>query len=141
MIANVATGPDLLFYDGGCGLCHRTVRFVIAHDPDGHAFRFAPLGGPTFLATIPAPRRAALPDSIVVRTADGRILDRSAAVLHIGQRLGGPWARAAELGWLVPRWVADPAYDLVARVRKRLFPTPTDTCPVLGEELRARFDE
>ncbi|HZH02738.1 MAG TPA: DCC1-like thiol-disulfide oxidoreductase family protein [Myxococcaceae bacterium] len=39
-----ASDSDILFYDGGCGLCHRAVRFVLARDPAGR-FRFAPLGG------------------------------------------------------------------------------------------------
>ena len=37
--------PDLLFYDGTCGLCHRAVTFALARDPDGSRFRFAALQG------------------------------------------------------------------------------------------------
>jgi predicted DCC family thiol-disulfide oxidoreductase YuxK len=131
---------DLLFYDGTCGLCHRTVRFVIAHDPDGERFRFAPLDGPTFRTTIPESSRIGLPDSIVLRTADGSTLTRYAAVLHIGRRIGGFWATLANIGWIVPRWLGDLFYDGVARIRKRLFSAPTDTCPVTPVELRARFE-
>ena len=39
--------PEILYYDGDCGFCHRTVRFVIALDR-GEAFRFAPIDGSTF---------------------------------------------------------------------------------------------
>ena len=39
------TAPETIFYDGGCGLCHRFVRFVIKRDPDGTLFRYAPLEG------------------------------------------------------------------------------------------------
>ena len=132
--------PDLLFYDGSCGLCHRTVRFVIARDPGGGAFRFAPLGGPTFRNSFPGSSRLALPDSIVVRTADGRTLTRFAAVLHIARRIGGFWGTLADLGWLVPQWLGDLLYDGVARIRKRLFATPPDSCPVVPGELRGRFE-
>src|SRR5438067_1150934 len=86
-----ATGTDTLFYDGHCGLCHRAVRFVLAEDRTGTAFRFAPLDGDAFRAALPAADRAQLPDSIVVRTAEGAVLTRSAAVRHILQRLGGLW--------------------------------------------------
>ena len=72
--------PELLFYDGGCGLCHRAVRFVLWADPEGRAFRFAPLGGDTFQALVSAGERERLPDSLVVRTTeDGRLLTRSTA--------------------------------------------------------------
>ena len=132
--------PDRLFYDGECGLCHGAVRFVVDHDPAGTAFRFAPLGGATFLATFSPSARSQLPDSIVVRTADGRTLTRWPAVLHIGQKAGGLSARLAEAGWLLPNWLGDLAYDAVAKIRKRLFAAPTDACPVAPVELRKRFD-
>ena len=50
MSSDVAT----IFYDGDCGLCHRAVRVVLAADPEGRAFRFAPLGGETFRALMQA---------------------------------------------------------------------------------------
>src|SRR2546422_4747254 len=34
-----APAPERLFYDGSCGLCHRAVRFVLAEDRTGNAFR------------------------------------------------------------------------------------------------------
>ena len=30
------TPPEVLFYDGGCGLCHRAVRTVLASDRAGY---------------------------------------------------------------------------------------------------------
>jgi len=81
---------ETLFYDGQCGLCHNAVRFLLAEDrAPGGAFRFAPLGGETFQATVSRP--ADLPDSLALVTDDGRVLTRSRAVLHLGRRLGGLW--------------------------------------------------
>jgi predicted DCC family thiol-disulfide oxidoreductase YuxK len=131
--------PDLLFYDGTCGLCHRTVRFVVARDLDASRFRFAPLGGGTFRDVVPVESRVDLPDSVVVRTADGRILVRSAAVLHIGERLGGPWRILARIASLMPRWLLDLGYDGLARIRVHLFAKPEGVCPMLPVELRTRF--
>ena len=74
---------ETLFYDGHCGLCHRSVQFVVRHDPDGTAFRFAPMQGQTFEAMVPAASREALPDSMVVLTVEGRLLLKSDAWLHI----------------------------------------------------------
>ena len=130
--------PETIFYDGGCGLCHRFVRFVATRDRAG-AFVFAPLGGATFLAEVPEAERIGLPDSVVVRTGDGRVLARTPAVLHVLPHLGRRWRFAAAVLRIVPRPIADFGYDRVAAVRKRVFAAPDGACPVLPPELRLRF--
>jgi predicted DCC family thiol-disulfide oxidoreductase YuxK len=132
--------PDLVFYDGDCGFCHRSVRFLLARDPGGEAFRFAPLQGETFRANVPETERRSLPESLVVHAADGRLLARSEAVVHLLRRLGGAWALLARLLALVPRRLRDLAYDGFAAIRHRLFRQPDGSCPVLPPALRARFD-
>lgn len=131
--------PDTIFYDGHCGLCHRWVKFVMPRDRDGRRFRFAPLQGPTFAAAVSPEEREALPDSIIVRTADGQLKTKSAAVLHILRRLGGGWALLGGLGRIVPVFVRDFLYDRVAAVRHRFFKTPNEACPLMPPELRGRF--
>jgi len=135
-----APATELLLYDGHCGLCHRWIRFLLAEDRAA-AFRFAPLGGATFHAAVPEAARASLPDSVVVVTAEGRLLVRSRAALHILRRLGGLWRVLAGVAGLVPRPLLDRAYDGVAAVRHRLFARPTEACPVVAPALRARFTD
>lgn len=136
----MATKADELFYDGHCGLCHRTVRFVLAENSGNNAIRFAPLQGETFQALVPAEKRAGLPDSVVICTADGSLLARSDAVIHLLQRLGGGWRILAAILAVIPRVVRDAAYDFIARVRYRVFGKRQDLCPVVPPDLRARFD-
>jgi predicted DCC family thiol-disulfide oxidoreductase YuxK len=62
-------------------------------------------------------------------------------VIHILERIGGPWRLAGGLFALVPQAIRDLGYDGIARVRHRLFRRPTDACPVTPPELRARFEE
>jgi len=131
--------PELVFYDGECGLCHRTVRFALAEDPAGTCFRFAPLQGPTFAESVTAAERARLPDSVLVRTREGRLLERSSAIARMLSSLGGLWRVAGALLTLVPGPLRDLGYDAVARVRKRLFAEPKGLCPVLPAELGGRF--
>lgn len=132
-----AEATETVFYDGTCGLCHRAVRFILAEDRDGTAFTFAPLGGDRFAAEIgDLPN---LPDSVIVRTTDGRVLVKSAAILHIGARLGGFWRVLASLAALIPRPVRDVAYDFIARIRYRIFGREKSACPLLPPDLRARF--
>lgn len=131
---------EVVFYDGHCGLCHRFVRFVLAEDRGGMAFRFAPLDGAALRRAVPEAERAALPDSVVVLGADGTLLVRSAAALHVARRLGGWWRVLAAPAALIPRSVRDLVYDGVAAVRHRLFRRPADACPLLPPSLRSRFD-
>jgi predicted DCC family thiol-disulfide oxidoreductase YuxK len=140
-IAAVKTGQtEMIFYDGHCGLCHRAVRFVLAEDQAGNAFRFAPLESDAFRAAVPEGKRTMLPDSLVVSTAQGLLLVRSTAVLHILRRLGGLWRLMAAFARLVPTALRDRVYDGIARIRYRLFPAPAEACPLIPEQLRARFD-
>jgi predicted DCC family thiol-disulfide oxidoreductase YuxK len=135
-----ARDPEILFYDGHCGLCHRAVKFVLKHDRAGNAFRFAPLQGETFQSRVPPERRAGLPDSVVVLTADGNLLTRSDAFLHILQKLGGGWKALAGILGVIPRSVRDAVYNTVARIRYRVFGTRDDLCPIVAADLRTRFD-
>ncbi len=140
VVREPAAALPVVFYDGECGLCHRTVRFVIARDPEGRAFRFAALGSETFERRIPEARRRDLPDSVVILDVDDTLHLRSDAAIFLLERLGGGsrfWARL--LRWL-PRPLRDAGYDLVAAVRKKIWSQPVDACPVGSPELRARFD-
>lgn len=132
-------GPETLFYDGTCGLCHRAVRFLLAEDPDGGRFRFAPLQGGHFRSALTEAQRRDLPDSLVLMVQDGRVLTRSRAVRHCLIALGGYWRILGMMAALVPPALGDAAYDLVACVRHRLFARPPDACPVTPAHLRGRF--
>lgn len=131
---------EMLFYDGRCGLCHRAVRFIVAEDRRGEAFRFAPLDGEVFRAAVTEDRRAALPDSLVVLTVEGELLSRSSAVFYLMRRLGGVWGVVALIGQLIPVAWRDGVYDAIARVRYSLFRKPESACPLLPGHLRSRFE-
>jgi predicted DCC family thiol-disulfide oxidoreductase YuxK len=130
---------EVVFFDGGCGLCHAFVAFIIPRD-HSERFHFAPLGGETFARLVSGEARRSLPDSVVVQTGDGRVLVKSGAVLHVFDRLGGGYRL---LGWVAlacPRPIRDAIYDAVARARRRLFAAPSAVCPVVPVALRGRFE-
>lgn len=116
---------DRVLYDGSCGLCHRSVRFLIAEDVSGTSFVYAPQegGGAT----------------VIVETPNGQTLTKSSAVIHLMHRLGGLWRVVAVVFALVPRGLRDVGYDFVARVRYRIFGKTKDACPLMPAELRSRF--
>jgi predicted DCC family thiol-disulfide oxidoreductase YuxK len=135
-----ADNAEWIFYDGTCALCHQWVRFVLAEDINGKAFRISPLQGALIATRFPAEKRASLPDSLILLTEDARLLTRSAAVLHVLRRMGGLWRIVAGILVVIPRSVLDWGYDRVANVRKQIFGTRENLCPVLSPELRRRFD-
>lgn len=134
------TTLPIVFYDSACGLCHRTVRFLITEDPAGGCFRFAPIGGETFERSIDVATRTALPDSVIVLMPDGGLYTRTEATLRLLESLGGRHLRRARMLRAVPLPIRDFAYQIVAAFRHRIWARPEDACPVASPELRARFD-
>lgn len=130
---------DHVFYDSHCGFCQGWVRFIVMRDRRG-VFHFAPLHGETFRNLVPESERGNLPDSVVVVTADGKVLTRSTAAVHLLGRLAGPWRVFAAVIGVLPRPLRDCGYDRVASVRRLLAAKPVDACPVVPVELRQRFE-
>lgn len=130
--------PETIFYDGSCALCHRFVRFVAMRDRAAR-FVFAPSGGQHFLANVPESQRADLPESLVLLTAEGRLLVRSGAVLAALRALGGFWRWLATAAGVIPAPVRDAVYEFVARIRYRVFGRSAEVCPPVPPELRRRF--
>jgi predicted DCC family thiol-disulfide oxidoreductase YuxK len=134
------SGPVLL-YDGLCGLCDRSVQFVLRHDRRG-VIRFATLQGEYARGVLARHPGLAGVDSLVFvetdpATGEERVATRSTGTLRIARYLGGPWPLARVFS-LVPRFLRDAAYDLVARTRFRLFGR-LDRCRVPEPAQRARF--
>jgi predicted DCC family thiol-disulfide oxidoreductase YuxK len=133
-----ASAREHLFFDGTCGLCHRVVRFVAAEDR-GSAFFYSPLQGEAIRTLVAEEARARLPDSVVVRADDGRLLLRSDAWVHVLRRIGGAWRAFGTALSMVPRPLRDAFYAVVARTRYRLFARPKESCPLLSSRLRTYF--
>jgi predicted DCC family thiol-disulfide oxidoreductase YuxK len=128
-----------IFYDGHCGLCHGLVRFVLSEDQSAKPFSFAPLQGEEIKRSIADSVRAELPDSVVVVEENKNVLTRSTAVIYVLKRLGGLWFFGATLLSMVPRRLRDLVYDAIASVRKKIFGTTEEVCPLVPRPFRARF--
>jgi predicted DCC family thiol-disulfide oxidoreductase YuxK len=129
--------PDrLLLFDGECNLCNGTVNFIIRHDRRKR-FLFAPLQGPFAETHFPGfVPRAGSPQTLVYHRL-GKTFTRSTGALHIARDLDGAWPLCFAL-IVVPRFLRDPVYDLVARYRYRWFGR-LESCMVPTPELRDRF--
>ena len=134
----------LLLYDGDCGFCARSVRFVLAREGRDRSLRFATLQGPAGQAARRARPELATVDSVlwVEPGPDGgiaRVLARSDAALRTLAYLGGGWRLLAAAGRLVPRRLRDAVYDLIARHRLRLAGRADASCLMPTAEQRRRF--
>ncbi len=129
-----APGPIVL-YDGVCGLCQRSVRFLIARDR-GQLW-YAPLQGETAAALRAI--HPAIPATLesVVLVDDGRVYLRSKAFLYGARYLTAPWRWAYHLRWL-PGFVLDLGYRLIARVRYRIWGR-SDACQLPTTDERAHL--
>lgn len=139
----------VLLYDGVCGLCNRTVQFVLKHDRR-NAFQFAAIqsalghrlleahgANPTDLDTFYVVSRLDTALPVEARQNDS-LLARSDAVNFVLRELGGVWSVLGGLFRLLPRGVRDWGYNLVARHRYRMFGR-YDSCPLPSEADRKRF--
>jgi predicted DCC family thiol-disulfide oxidoreductase YuxK len=129
----------IVFFDGECGFCHRTVRFLIERDPSGR-LHFAHLQGDLARRALPAELRDVGRDGAVVLLERGnRISRRSEAALRALSYLPAPWRWLGALAALRPALpLIDVAYRFVARRRDRFFPR-SESCPLPDAQLRPRF--
>jgi predicted DCC family thiol-disulfide oxidoreductase YuxK len=149
MVATAATSPaapaaaidaaevePIVLYDGVCGLCARSVRWILRKERD-HALRFAPLQGPTAAAL--RTRYPEIPTTLesVVYISDGKAHVRSKAFLHLASHLRAPWRWMHALRWM-PGFLLDLGYRPIARLRYRIW-GKTDSCELPSPENRPRF--
>ena len=129
-------GKTLVFFDGVCGLCNGFVDFLFKVDMRG-IIAVAALQGKTAQQLLPADLLGDL-QTIVVRRKDGALLIKSEGVLHVLIEVGGHWGALAKIATMVPRFVRDLVYDLVAKSRYPIF-GKRQTCRLPTNEERSRF--
>lgn len=129
---------SIIYFDGVCHLCHKSVRFIARRDPH-RRFLFSPLqssSGQEVTKRINMDQEP--PGSIILAEGD-RLFTRSTAALRIAARLRAPWPML-RVFWIVPRPLRDALYDWIARNRYRWF-GKMDACPLPESDLRDRFVE
>lgn len=117
-------GQNLIFYDGQCGLCDRTVQLLLDVDKD-RIFKFAPLQGSTAKALLQdVPNEIKTADSLILieqfETDNKKIYILAKAALHICWLLGGWWML---LGWIsfLPGFLYNWVYRIIAKNRTKIF--------------------
>jgi len=130
--AHVPSDP-IVFYDADCGFCNASVQFVLRHER-APVLLFAPIEGITATqANIPP----GLGQQTIIVLESGRQYIRSRAAARILMHMGGGWRLLAGVLVWIPRPLADLAYRVIARFRKKLPGARSCTLPTSTQ--RARF--
>lgn len=126
----------ILLFDGVCNLCDGSVQLIVERDRDS-VFRFAPLQSSTGQALLEKHGLSKTDLDSMVLIVGEKCFRRSDAALEIASRLPEPWS-SLRLFRVVPRFIRNAVYDLIARYRYSWF-GEKDSCMVPTEDLRQRF--
>jgi predicted DCC family thiol-disulfide oxidoreductase YuxK len=118
-VTEAAGGHPVMVFDGACNLCHVWVAFALARDPDGR-LRFLAIQSPPGQAFLERNRLPTETFESFYLVEDGAILQKSRGFLRMVRYLRRPWPWLAQFA-ILPAWLLDPLYDLIARNRYRWF--------------------
>lgn len=129
-------GKTVWLYDGVCGFCSWSVRFLLAHEREPSTIFIAIQSDVGRQLAI---RHGVDPDdpSTFLLIEHGAALAKSDGVIALARNLRWPWAA---LAWMrvVPRSWRDRPYDLLARNRYRIFGRH-ERCEIPAAAVRQRF--
>ena len=124
----------IVLYDGICNLCNRSIQFILRHEADNE-LRFVSQQS-DLAQRLMAGHKLQQINSIIFWES-GRFLTKSDAAIAIMRHLRPPY-RWLSLVALIPKRIRDRAYELVAKLRYRIF-GKSDHCQVPSEATRSRF--
>ncbi|MFM2039574.1 MAG: hypothetical protein RLZZ493_163 [Bacteroidota bacterium] len=124
----------VVFYDGACGLCSRSVLFFLQNEKD-NSLRFCTLQSETAHEFFLENNLTMQSFDTIVFWDGTRFFFKSNAVLRLIPFLKTRfvWLKIA---WVFPRFIRDFVYDRIAKNRKRFF---KNTCTLPTEAQKNRF--
>ena len=131
----VSTSPNkILFYDGDCGFCNRSVAFVLKSEKEKE-ISFTSLQS-NFAQEFFKNKGWSSPDlTTIYYFVNGKLFSKSRALLQISKEIKYPY-RLLRLFLIVPNFIRDRVYDLIARRRHLLN---ADYCLIVEDIDKNRF--
>jgi predicted DCC family thiol-disulfide oxidoreductase YuxK len=126
----------ILLFDGVCNLCNKLVIFIIKRDSRGK-IRFAALQSESGKEILKAHNPPDKDIDSVVYITDHTIFLKSSAVLHLLKDIGKGWNLFFGL-IIIPPFIRDFFYDLIARTRYRIFGKKS-ACMIPSPDIENRF--
>jgi predicted DCC family thiol-disulfide oxidoreductase YuxK len=133
---NKETAKTVILFDGVCNLCNSSVQFILKRDRKNR-FLFGSLQGKAGQHYLQQFRLPANDFNSFILVEGEKSYTRSAAVLHMLNRLGGPW-RLFYVFMIIPPFIRNGVYNTIARNRYKWF-GKKEQCPAPGAGLRSRF--
>lgn len=121
----------IVFFDGVCNLCNQSVDYMI-NQPELNEFMFSSIQGETAKKYLTPEEIADLNSVVVIDGADK--YKRSSAAIHILGKIHYLY----KIFWLVPSFLRDPMYNLVAKYRYKFW-GERDSCRLPQEHEKERF--
>ena len=124
----------LVFYDGDCGFCNRSVAFILKNDRTKR-IEFAAIQS-DFTKTLFRDKCWEQPDlSTFYFYENGKKFEKSTGALKMAKYLKFP-SSLMRVFWIIPRFIRDAVYDSIAKRRRNLS---RDFCVMPSIEERKRF--
>ena len=126
----------IILFDGVCNFCNAGVNFIIRQDKK-NIFRFAALqskAGQELADKYQLPKENF---NSFILIDKGKVYNRSTAGFKVYSKLPWYW-KWTQLFWIVPRFITDAIYDLIARNRYKWF-GKKEECMIPTPEIRSRF--
>src|SRR5665213_1878003 len=110
---------SIILFDGVCNLCNWSVQFVIRHDPNKE-FLFASLQSDKAKKLLAEYTIDTNEINSFILLENGKIYTRSTGALRVLKQLKG-WSVLFYCFILVPKFIRDGVYNLIAKKRYKLF--------------------
>jgi predicted DCC family thiol-disulfide oxidoreductase YuxK len=127
----------VVLFDGVCNFCNASINFIIDRDKNNN-FKFAALQsvvGQQMLFQQGVKDTQAMDSVVLIK--NNRIYKKSAAALEIVRDLSGLWPLLYVFK-LLPAFVLDFFYDLIAKNRYKIFGR-ADACRIPTPQLKQKF--
>ena len=126
----------IILFDGTCNLCASIVKFIYKRDKKNE-FYFASLDSKTGQELLIKNNLSTSDFDTLVYSQRGTIHLKSSAALHIFKNLGGLW-KLLFIFIVVPRFIRDFIYDLIAKSRYKIF-GESESCSISNLEVKNKF--
>ncbi|HET7897346.1 MAG TPA: thiol-disulfide oxidoreductase DCC family protein [Flavisolibacter sp.] len=126
----------LVLFDGVCNFCNGAVNFLIKQDKK-KVFRFAALQSEKGKELLMEYGFSSVFTNSFVLIENGKAYQKSTAALKAARYLSLYW-KWTQIFWLVPKFLRDGIYDVIAKNRYRWFGRK-EQCMIPTPDIRSRF--
>ena len=127
---------SIVLFDGVCHLCNGSVNFLLKRDKK-ECFLFATLQSDSGQALLKQHQLSTNDLDTVILIQQGQFYTKSTAILRVLKELGRGW-QIFYIFILLPRFIRDAIYNLVAHSRYRLF-GKDEQCRMPSPDIERRF--